>query len=42
VVSLPTDLAGITPARFELTEPTNIVADLGPVCTKLEIEMGLL
>ncbi len=42
LVSLPSDLAGITPARFKLTEATNIVADLGPVCTKLEIEMGLL
>lgn len=41
-VSLPSDLAGITPAKYELTEPTNIVSDLGPVCTKLEIEMGLL
>jgi len=41
-LSLPSDLAGITPATYELTEPTNFVADLGPVCTKLEIEMGLL
>lgn len=41
-VSLPSDLAGITPVKYELTEPTNIVADLGPVCTKMEIEMGLL
>jgi predicted nucleotide-binding protein len=41
-VLLPSDLAGITPAKFNLTEATNIVADLGPVCTRLEIEMGLL
>jgi predicted nucleotide-binding protein len=41
-VALPTDLAGITPATYELTEPTALVADLGPVCTRLELQMGLL
>lgn len=41
-VTLPSDLAGITPAKYQLTEPTNLVADLGPVCTQLEIAMGLL
>ncbi|MGH9832565.1 MAG: TIR domain-containing protein, partial [Blastocatellia bacterium] len=41
-VVLPTDLAGITPATYEITEPASLVSDLGPVCTKLELEMGLL
>ena len=40
-VTLPSDLAGITPATFELNKE-NLVASLGPVCTKLEIAMGLL
>lgn len=39
---LPTDLAGITPAVFDATDATNLVAALGPVTTMLEISMGLI
>jgi len=41
-VKLPTDLAGVTPVYFSVADRTDIVSALGPVCTKLEIEMGLL
>ena len=40
-VSLPTDLAGITPAIFE-ENSDNLVSALGPICTKLEIAMDVL
>ncbi len=39
---LPSDLAGITPAHYSLEGKEYLVAVLGPVCTKLEIEMGVL
>jgi predicted nucleotide-binding protein len=39
---LPSDLAGITPAYYEMAGGSNLEANLGPVCTKLEIEMGVL
>ncbi len=41
-VSMPSDLAGITPARYSLEGKDNPVAELGPVCTKIELEMGTL
>ncbi len=41
-VTLPSDLAGITPAVYELSGDANLEADLGPVCTKLELQMGVL
>lgn len=41
-VSLPSDLAGITPAKYSLEGQENLVAALGPVCTKIELEMGTL
>lgn len=41
-VSLPTDLAGVTPAVYEVSGDTTLVQDLGPVCTKLELAMGVL
>lgn len=41
-VSLPTDLAGITPAKYSLEGQDNLVAALGPVCTKIELKMGTL
>lgn len=41
-VVLPTDLAGVTPATFFGNRPDkNWPAALGPVCTKIETEMGL-
>jgi predicted nucleotide-binding protein len=40
-VALPTDLAGITAATFD-TDGINAVAALGPVATRLQIEMGLI
>lgn len=40
-LKLPSDLAGITPATFQMNTD-NLVASLGPVCTKLEIAMNLL
>lgn len=36
-ILLPTDLAGITPATFE--ERENLQAALGPVCTKIRLEI---
>ena len=42
-VSLPSDLAGITPASFDDPEfAIDKVAALGPTVTKLEISMGLI
>lgn len=41
-VHLPSDLAGITPAYYSLKEKENLSAALGPVCTKLEMDMGVL
>ncbi len=41
-ITLPSDLAGITPAQYSLDNKENLRATLGPVCTKLEIEMGVL
>ncbi|MFM2484359.1 TIR domain-containing protein [Celerinatantimonas yamalensis] len=41
-ITLPSDLAGITPAHYSLEGKENLVAALGPVCTKLEIEIGVL
>lgn len=38
-VNLPSDLAGITPATFSNNATDNIIASLGPICTKLEIAM---
>lgn len=40
-VDLPSDLAGITPAIFSTNDSDNIVASLGPICTKLEIAMNV-
>jgi predicted nucleotide-binding protein len=40
--TLPTDLAGITPARFNAAEELNLVSALGPVTTQLEIAMDLI
>ena len=39
---LPTDLAGITPAKFSAEKAVNIVSALGPVTTMLEIAIGLI
>jgi predicted nucleotide-binding protein len=39
---LPTDLAGITPAKFSGETDINVVSTLGPVTTRLEMAMGLL
>lgn len=41
-VALPSDLAGITPARYTLKDQVNMVSALGPVCTMIELEMGTL
>jgi len=41
-ITLPSDIAGNTPANYSLEGKDNLVAALGPVCTKLEIEMGVL
>ena len=41
-VRLPTDLAGIATVSFQRGEGANMVANLGPVVTKLQLEMGLL
>jgi predicted nucleotide-binding protein len=41
-VKLPSDLAGITPATYSMEGQENIVSALGPVCTKIELEMGTL
>jgi predicted nucleotide-binding protein len=41
-VTLPTDLAGITPATYSLKNKANLVSALGPVCTRIELEMGTL
>ena len=41
-VQLPTDLAGITTVSFQRGEGVNIVANMGPVVTKLQLQMGLL
>jgi len=41
-VRLPTDLAGIATVSFQRGEGINIVANIGPVVTKLQLEMGLL
>jgi predicted nucleotide-binding protein len=41
-VRLPTDLAGIAIVNFERGAGTNMVANIGPVVTKLQLEMGLL
>ena len=41
-VTLPSDLAGITVFRFDLTEQPNIIAGMGPACTAVESVMGLL
>ncbi|MBP1616607.1 MAG: hypothetical protein H6Q14_434 [Bacteroidetes bacterium] len=38
IVTLPSDLAGITPAIFSKGE-ADLISVLGPVCTKLEIAM---
>jgi predicted nucleotide-binding protein len=40
-VTLPSDLAGITPALFS-SEKEDLISALGPVCTKLEIAMKVL
>jgi hypothetical protein len=39
---LPTDLAGITPARFDIGEDIDLESALGPVTTMLEIAMNLI
>lgn len=40
---LPSDLAGITPANFDMGEgDINLVSALGPSVTRLEIAMGLM
>jgi predicted nucleotide-binding protein len=41
-VRLPTDLAGITTVSFQRGEGINVVANMGPVVTKLQLEIGLL
>jgi predicted nucleotide-binding protein len=41
-VQLPTDLAGVATVSFQRDEGVNLVANLGPVVTKLQLEMGLL
>jgi predicted nucleotide-binding protein len=41
-VQLPSDLAGIATVSFQRGEGINVVANLGPVVTKLQLEMGLL
>jgi len=41
-VHLPSDLAGITPAYYDITDKSNFEANLGPVCTKLEIAMKII
>lgn len=41
-VSLPSDLAGIMPAKYSLEGQDNLVAALEPVYTKIELEMGTL
>lgn len=41
-VRLPTDLAGISIVSYQRGEGANLVANIGPVVTKLQLEMGLL
>jgi len=41
-VRLPTDLAGIATVSFQRGGGINVVANMGPVVTKLQLEMGLL
>ncbi|HUM09112.1 MAG TPA: nucleotide-binding protein [Acidocella sp.] len=41
-VTLPTDLAGIATVSFQRGVGVNMVSNIGPVVTKLQIEMGLL
>jgi predicted nucleotide-binding protein len=41
-VRLPTDLAGITTVSYQRGEGSNVVANMGPVVTKLQLEIGLL
>jgi predicted nucleotide-binding protein len=41
-VELPTDLAGVTVAYFEPGDDKDRVAALGPVTTRLALEMGLI
>jgi predicted nucleotide-binding protein len=41
-VRLPTDLAWIATVSFQRSEGVNLVANMGPVVTKLQLEMRLL
>lgn len=41
-MALPSDLAGITPAKYATDEQLNLQANLGPVSTQIEIQMGLI
>lgn len=41
-IDLPTDLAGVAAATFARRADNNLEAALGPVCTRLKREMGLL
>jgi predicted nucleotide-binding protein len=41
-VKMPTDLAGITPATYDVDDQVALQANLGPVSTQIEIQMGLL
>ncbi len=41
-VALPSDLAGIATVSFQRGEGINVVANMGPVVTRLQLEMGLL
>ncbi len=41
-VQLPSDLAGIATVSFQRGEGINVVANMGPAVTKLQLEMGLL
>lgn len=41
-LELPTDLAGITAATYSRRSDSNLQASLGPVCTRIKSEMGVL
>ena len=41
-MTLPSDLAGIMPAKYATDEQLTLQANLGPVSTQIEIQMGLL
>jgi predicted nucleotide-binding protein len=39
---LPSDLGGITPAKYELHSDGDLASSLGAACTKIRREMGLI